>query len=145
MSIVVNFPRQQLSFNQKGKKWRKECLDWCDNKTFYSSTLVRNTVEHKKINYDLLQGKLHMKDLMLVVNPENLNAKFIPDRIQHYAIMNSKLNVLRGEESKRIFDTRVIVTNPNAVSEIENTKKQQVFETLQNLIADQSLSEEEFT
>ena len=144
MNTVVNFPRQQLPFNQKGRKWRKECMDWCDNKTFYSSTLVRNTVEYKKINYDLLQGKLHMKDLMLVVNPENLNAKFIPDRIQHYAIMNSKLNVLRGEEAKRIFDARVIVTNPTAISEIEEKKKEVIFQMLQQAVQDQTTSEEDF-
>jgi hypothetical protein len=41
--------------------------------------------------------------------------------------MNSKLNVLRGEESKRVFDFKVVVTNPNAVSEIEKTKKQELF------------------
>jgi len=37
--------------------------------------------------------------------------------------MNSKLNVLRGEESKRLFDFKVVVTNPNAISEIEDNKK----------------------
>ena len=60
---------------------------------------------------------------MQVINPEHIQAGFIPDKIQHYPIMNSKLNVLRGEESKRVFDYRVVVTNPNAVSEIENNKK----------------------
>jgi len=44
--------------------------------------------------------------------------------------MNSKLNVLRGEESKRIFDWRVIVTNPNAVSEIEENKSKAIFQQL---------------
>lgn len=45
--------------------------------------------------------------------------------------MNSKLNVLRGEEAKRVFDFKVVVTNPNAISEIENEKKAQVFASLQ--------------
>ncbi|TXG83270.1 MAG: hypothetical protein E6R13_04110 [Spirochaetes bacterium] len=85
---------------------------------------------HKKINYDLLNGKLHMNDLQLVLNPENLQAGFIPDRIQHYPIMNSKLNVLRGEESKRAFDFKVVVTNPNAISEIEENKKKELLQRL---------------
>ena len=38
--------------------------------------------------------------------------------------MNSKLNLLRGEESNRIFDYRAVVTNPNALSEIENKKQE---------------------
>ena len=67
-----------------------------------------------------------MEDLHLVLNPNNLDAGYIPDQIQHYPIMNSKLNVLRGEESKRVFDFRVVVTNPNAISEIEHDKKQDV-------------------
>jgi hypothetical protein len=87
-------------------------------------------VIHKKINYDLLNGKLHMNDLQLVLNPENLQAGFIPDRIQHYPIMNSKLNVLRGEESKRAFDFKVVVTNPNAISEIEENKKKELLQRL---------------
>jgi len=44
--------------------------------------------------------------------------------------MNAKLNVLRGEECKRRFDYKVVVTNPNAISEIENNKKNAVFESL---------------
>lgn len=58
--------------------------------------------------------------------------------------MNSKLNVLRGEESRRVFDYRVIVTNPNAISEIENNKKEELLQNLQKLMADTSKSEEEF-
>lgn len=48
--------------------------------------------------------------------------------------MNSKLNVLRGEESKRVFDYRVVVTNPNAISEIEENKKQELISRMQQII-----------
>ncbi len=144
MSELINLPPQQLPFNKKNKAWRKKHLDWADNKTFFNYSQVRKSVIHKKINYDLLNGKLHMSDLELVLNPENIRAGFIPDRIQHYPIMNSKLNVLRGEESKRVFDFKVVITNPNAISEIENNKKQELFERLQQLIANTSQSEDEF-
>ena len=144
MSEIINFPRQQLPFSQKTKKWRKSCLDWGDSKTFFNYSPVRKSVIHKKINYDLLNGKLHMEDMEAILNPENIKVGYIPDRIQHYPIMNSKLNVLRGEETKRVFDFKVVVTNPNAVSEIEEAKKKQILLALQQLIADNSLSEEEF-
>ena len=144
MSEFVQFPPQQLPFSRKNKSWRKKHLDWADSKTFFNYSLVRKSVIHKKINYDLLNGKLHMDDMMLVINPDNIQADFIPDRIQHYPIMNSKLNVLRGEESKRIFDYRVVVTNPNAISEIENNKKEELFQRLQQLLAETSQSEDEF-
>lgn len=140
---MINLPPQQLPFSKKNKAWRKKHLDWADSKTFFNYSLVRKSVIHKKINYDLLNGKLHMSDLELILNPENLQAGFIPDRIQHYPIMNSKLNVLRGEESKRIFDFKVVVTNPNAISEIENNKKQELLQKLQEWVSNTAQSEEE--
>lgn len=48
--------------------------------------------------------------------------------------MNSKLNVLRGEESKRVFDYRVVVTNPNSISEIEENKKKELLSRMQQII-----------
>lgn len=144
MSDVFNLPPQQLPFSRKNKAWRKKHLDFADSKSFFNYSLVRKSVIHKKINYDLLNGKLHMSDLTLVLNPENVKAGYIPDQIQHYPIMNSKLNVLRGEESKRVFDYRVVVTNPNAISEIENNKKEELLARVQQMLANTAQSEEEF-
>ena len=144
MSEILQFPPQQLPFSKKTKAWRKKHCDWAASKAFFNYSPVRKSVLHKKINYDLIIGKLHMKDLMLVINPDNIQAGFIPDKIQHYPIMNSKLNVLRGEESKRIFDYRVVITNPNAISEIEENKKTELMQRLQQMVADTSQSEEEF-
>lgn len=144
MSEFIKLPPQQLSFKRKTRKWRKQIVDWADSKTFFNYSPVRNSVIHKKINYDLLNGKLHMQDLEIVVNPENQNAGYIPTNIQHYPIMNSKLNVLRGEESKRVFDYRVVITNPNSISEIENNKKEELLQRLQQMLSNTAQSEEEF-
>ena len=127
MSEFCQLPPQNLPFNKKTKGWRKKHLDFAESKTFFNYNLVRKSVIHKKIAYDLLNGKLHMSDLEMILNPEKIQASFVPNRIQHYPIMNSKLNVLRGEESKRAFDCRVVITNPNAISEIENNKKQEEY------------------
>lgn len=144
MATEWNFPRQMLSFKAKTKEWRKNHLLWANTKTFFNFAPVRKSMRHKMVNYDLLTGKLHMEDLRIILNPDNVEASFIPDKIQHYPIMNSKLDVLRGEENKRVFDFKVVVTNPNAISEIENNKKEALLQDIQNLIADTSLSEEEF-
>ena len=144
MSEFMQFPPQQLPMSKKTKKWRKQILDWGSNRATIASSLVRKSVIHKKINYDLLNGIVHLDDMMTIINPDNVQAKFIPSKIQHYPIMNSKLNVLRGEESKRVFDFRVVITNPNAISEIENNKKQALLQDLQQAVADTSQSEEEF-
>lgn len=144
MADNINFPRQMLPFSKKNKEWRKSCLLWANQKTFFNYSLVRKSVIHKKINYDLLNGKLHMKDLEMVVNPDHIEAGYIPDSLQHFPIMNSKLNVLRGEEAKRVFDFKVVVTNPNAISEIETNKKEALLQSLQEIIEDTSASEDEF-
>lgn len=144
MANTSNFPPQTLPFSKKTKAWRKKCVLWAQNKTFFNYSLVRKTITHKKINYDLLNGKLHMNDLQMILNPNQLKTNYIPDQIQHYSIMNAKLNVLRGEEIDRVFDYRVIVTNPTAISEIENEKKSQLFQEIQKLVQDQSASEDEF-
>ena len=85
-----------------------------------------------------------MSDMELILNPDNIKAAYIPDRLAHYPIMNSKLNVLRGEESKRVFDFKVVVTNPNAISEIEDNKKNELLQRLQEMITDTSISEDEY-
>lgn len=144
MATEWNFPRQMLSFKAKTKEWRKSHLLWANTKTFFNFAPIRRSMRHKMINYDLLQGRLHMEDLQMILNPDHVEAAFIPDKIQHYPIMNSKLDVLRGEENKRVFDFKVVVTNPNSISEIENNKKNALLQDLQQLIADTSMSEDEF-
>lgn len=144
INTTGGFPPQQLSFNRKNKTWRKKNVDFADNRSFLHYNLTRKSVFTMKINYDLLNGHLHMDDLKIMLNPYSLDASFIPEGIQHYPIINSKLQVLRGEESKRIFDFKVVVTNPNAITEIEENKKAQLVARLQQLIADTAQSQEDF-
>ena len=142
-SVTTKFPAQQLPFNQKGKKWRKQCVDFACDHTFLVSGSNRKSVLHKQINYDLLDGKLNMDDLETILNPTKIKDSLIPTTIQHYPIINSKLNILRGEEAKRVFDFKVIVTDPNSISEASNAKKAELMQELQQLIENISLSEEQ--
>ena len=139
-----NFPRQTLSWRQKNKEWRKRCTKWGADRTYFNYNIVRKTVDQMMINYNLVNGKLHMSDLQLILNPDNIEANFIPDRIQHYPIINAKLQVLRGEESKRVFDYHVIITNPESISEIEQNKRDQVYKSLQEEIQNDSEDQEQF-
>ena len=143
-NTIGGFPAQQLSFNKKGKAWRKHCIDFGDNHSLMHYHLTRKSVFAMKTNYDLINGKIHMNDLKMLLNPYNIDASFIPENIQHYPVINAKLEVLRGEESKRLFDFRVVVTNPTAVSEMEEEKNAQVNAMLQQMLMDEAQSEEEF-
>ena len=143
MSINIGFPRQALSYKQKTDKWRRDCVDFCDSKTYANFSPCRKSVKHKIINYNLLDGKLNMEDLQLILNPANIKADYLPEKIQHYPILNSKLNVLKGEEFQRVFDYHVVVTNPNAISEIEENKKQAFLSNIQQWIQDESQNDEQ--
>lgn len=85
-----------------------------------------------------------MEDVALLLNPSGVEADYIPEKIQHFPIMNSKLEVLIGEELKRPFDWRAVVTNMNAISEIERAKKEELLQALRQSIEDTSLSEEDY-
>lgn len=145
MREQLGFPSQALSYSKKNKEWRKRCVRWGrDNGSMLNHSLVRKTVEAKRSNYDLVNGKINPRDIARHVNPYGLQASFISDDIQHYPILNAKLNVLRGEESRRLFDYRVIVTNPNTISEIEENKKAEIMNKLMSLIANEGLTEEQY-
>lgn len=143
-SAIGGFPPQQLSFNRKNKSWRKKNVDFGDSHSILNYHLARKSVYQMKIDYDLINGKIHMEDMKRYVNPYDLDASFIPDSVQHYPTINSKLEVLRGEETDRVFDYRVVVTNPNAISEMEEAKNKQVNEKLQALISDEQQDENQF-
>lgn len=141
---IGGFPPQQLPLRRKNKAWRQKCTQFgCDHSLLHYS-LARKSVMAMQLNYDLMNGKIHMDDMKLVVNPYGIDASFISDNIQHYSMINAKLKVLEGEESRRLFDYRVVVTNPNAVSEVEEEKNQLVNQRLQQLLQDSSQSEEDF-
>lgn len=144
MSTLTSMPAQKLSYTAKNKTWRKQVVDWADSRNYQNYSPVRNSIRHKRINYDLFNGKLHMDDVESIVNPEGIDAGYIPDSIQHYPIINSKIQLLRGEELARVFDYKAVVTNPNAVSDIEKKKQEEILSRLQEEIKNSAQSEEEF-
>lgn len=145
VAIVSGFPQQRLSFKQKNFKWGKKCVDFADAKgSILSYSPLRRSVVQKKINYDLVNMRLHTEDIAYVLNPNKLKANFIPDTLQHYPTINAYLDVLRGEAISRPFEYHVVITNPNAISDIENQKKEAIFQSLQAMIQNQSMSDEDF-
>lgn len=135
------FPRQNLSYKSKGDKWKKACVDWAAGRTYFHYSPVRQSVVKMKINYDLMNGIIHMEDVARIINPDNISLNFVPDKIQHYPIINSKINTLRGEEAARSFDWKVIVTNPNSISEIEEEKKRQFHQAIQSVVESPDLDQ----
>ena len=143
-SVTHKFPAQQLPMSSKGKKWRKECVDFACDHIFLTNANNRKSAYNEKINYDLVNGIIHMDDIENVLNPTKLRNDLIPETIQHYPIINSKLNLLNGEEKKRLFDYRVIITDPTSISEASKRKADEVLRDLQQLIEATSETDEQY-
>jgi len=141
----TGYPSQKLPYSQKGKKWRKSNIDWSDMSSMAYDNNVRSSLRHKKINYDLWNGKIHMSDLKQVINPYGIDAEgFVPESIQYLSIVNSPINVLVGEEAKRRFEFKAVVSNNNAISEKEEQRKGELDQAFMQLIQNSSTGEDDF-
>lgn len=117
-------PVQRLPFSKKTKPWRKENIDFANKYSFYHNPGVRQNLKNKVINLNLYNGKVDIRDMSQVVNPYNMDASYIPDNLPHHPIVVPKIDLLVGEETKRRFDYKVLVMNPDAVSQKEDAKKE---------------------
>ena len=125
MSRINNIqqPRQKLPYRQKNKDWRKDNLDFADRHSFYYNSEVRQTLKNKIINLNLYNGIVDVRDLTNVVNPNQLDASYVPDNIPHHPIVVPKIDLLCGEEIKRRFDWSTVVVNSDAITKKEEDKK----------------------
>lgn len=138
----TNQPRQRLPFRQKTKQWRKENVDYGDTYSFYNSTEVRNSLQNKIINLQLYNGVVNTEDMLKVVNPNSIDASFIPENIIHNPIIVPKIDLLVGEEINRPFDYSFIVTDSNSITRKMEDKKQVYFENISRFLQE-NYSEEE--
>jgi hypothetical protein len=123
-------PRQRLAYAKKNKQWRQDCVSYGDRHSFYNNERVRKSLQNKIINLNLYNGIVDIRDLTNVVNPNQIDASFVPDNLPHHPILVPKIDLLVGEEIKRRFDWSVIVTNPDAITMKEEDKKKFIFEKL---------------
>lgn len=144
MIYYRGLPPEKIAFTAKDKEWRKAHIEWADRKTFYYDNSVRSSLQRKRINYNLVNGIVTPDDMALVLNPNTIVASYLPEKIQHYPIINSKLNVLRGEELRRRHDDKVVVTNESSISIIEENKKMAVQKALLETLASNYQDEEAF-
>lgn len=143
-SYNINFPQQALSLSKKTQEWREKCIRFADKNSIISSSTIRRTAKHKKINYDLLNGIVSMDDIENILNPEGVDYGVKSKPIQHYPILNAKIQLLMGEERASQFEFKVVVSNPNAISEIEEKKRNAVIASMQEQIENESLNDEEY-
>ena len=127
------FPRQKLPRSEKDKQWGMDCVDW----VLQASSNNRYSDYVKiKANYDLYNNIIDMNDFKYVTNPYGIDDQF-PARLNNFNIITPKLNLLIGEEIKRPFNFRAVAVNNDAVSQIQEKKKELLMQYLESeLIGD---------
>lgn len=108
-------------------------MSYGDRHSFYNNERVRKSLQNKIINLNLYNGIVDIRDLTNVVNPNQIDASFVPDNLPHHPILVPKIDLLVGEEIKRRFDVAAIVTNADAISSKEEEKKKFLFEKLSEM------------
>ena len=137
------FPSQKKSTSEKGKQWRKECINGAENLVLYSDNTLRKSKKNKQINYNLYSDILDQDDVTKIIDPLGLESTFTPAKMQNYPIINPKIDLLVGEEIKRKFDWRVRVINDDAISSKEKQLSGDLSKIIGEFISKGDYDEEE--
>lgn len=133
-----HFPFQKRSTQSKGKNFVIECIEAAINSSYYHNSEILQSKKEMAINYNLRADILDERDVEKAINPWGIKGATFPAKMQNYPIANPKIDLLIGEESKRRFDWRVTVVNPDAVSEKEDMLRDQ----MKKLVADALVAKE---
>jgi len=126
-SLSINyFPSQKVADAKKNEKWFKEnieagiSLTWWNQNTYAN---IRNSRREKVINYDLRRNIIHKEEIEKVVNPYKIaEDKDFPATYRNYPILNQNLNILIGEERRRLFNPVAVIIS----EDFWNEKQQEI-------------------
>jgi hypothetical protein len=120
--LSYSFPAQKVRDSQKKEKFFKECIDaGISISEFGSQSLqsnsLRSSKKNKIINYNLLNNIVSKEEMDKAVNPFKINYEDFQKSYRNFPLVNSNINVLTGEERKRLYNPVFTMVNHDAVSE----------------------------
>lgn len=127
-----HFPFQKRSTASKGKDFVIECIEAALHSSQMNTSDILQSKKDMAVNYNLRSDILDERDVEKAINPWGIKGATFPAKMQNYPIANPKIDLLLGEESKRRFDWRVTVVNPDAVSE----KETMIADTMKRTVAE---------
>ena len=120
------FPVQKLPLSKKDEKWRHTCVDAIIGREGGGYVNGRSRYQRMKIDYDLYNGIYDPKDLKYVTNPYDVDDGF-PATPQDMNIIRPRINLLVGEETKRPFSFKIVQTNDEATTKLQDKAKDLLF------------------
>jgi hypothetical protein len=139
---TAHFPYQKKSTAKKGKQFVIDVIESSIDLAYNGESDLVQSKRDMMTNYNLRADILDEKDVEQAVNPWGIKGATFPAKMQNYPIANPKIDLLLGEESKRRFDWRVMVVNPEAVSQKEEKQKELMNQLIVNAMEEEDYDEE---
>lgn len=118
------YPSQKLPRSQKTKEWAIQSLDYIIGLSTFSNRSQNNfDYNRMRINYNLYNNIINKDDFTYVTRPYGVTEE-LPARLENFNIITPKLKLLEGEEMRRPFNFRAIAVNSEAVSEMQEKRKE---------------------
>jgi hypothetical protein len=137
-AINPMFPKQSIPESQKNLDWYKQNIEVGLSIVVYKrDSGLRADRKEKLSNIKLFNDIVDPREIESAINPYNLSGKY-PDTYKNYPIANSNLNLLFGEERKRLFNPISYVVN----SDIVNSDGDVITEKFKQFITEQLLQQE---
>lgn len=128
------FPVQKLPKSKKTKQWGEKCVDSIIGRSSMGVLVNgQDRKERMRVAYELYNGNFDEKDFKHITDPFKVGDSF-PAKMQNYNIIRPKVDLLIGEESKRPFNFRIIQTNEEAISAMQEQFKQLYVQYLMEFI-----------
>ena len=127
---VEGFPRQRISESEKTETFFKKCVEEgirIANSTdmIVTPSGVRSSRREKIVAYDIYDNKVDKNEVEKTLNPLGMfNTTEFPASYRNYPLLTPKVNLLCGEERKRVFNPIVTALNSDAISSKSEERKE---------------------
>ena len=127
---VEGFPRQRISESEKTETFFKKCVEEgirIANSTdmIITPSGVRSSRREKIVAYDIYDNKVDKNEVEKTLNPLGMfNTTEFPASYRNYPLLTPKINLLCGEERKRVFNPIVTALNSDAISSKSEERKE---------------------
>lgn len=118
-----NHRLSQSAKDRNGKQWYKDQCDLIDKKSFSNSLTSGfggvSEYKRKKVNYDLFNNIINLRDFEYVCKPYGSEMGDLPANMVNRDIISGKIKVLLGMEMKMPFSWKAIAVNEEATTRRE--------------------------
>ena len=127
------FPVQKIPLSKKDQKWKENCVNATIGKVGTGRVGTYTRKERMNIAYELYNSNFDKKDLKYITDPFDIGDSF-PASPQEFNIIRPKIDLLVGEESKRPENYILIQTNDDAISQMQDKKKELLMKNTRSLL-----------